>query len=48
VNSGKKKVGYIRRVPDMDSTNTRFSDIDTNIFIFGLNTGNTWIVQLRI
>jgi hypothetical protein len=25
-----------------------FSDTGTSIFIFGTDTGNTWIVQLRI
>jgi hypothetical protein len=36
--------GYRIRVLIRD----HFSDTDTRIFIFGTDTGNTWIVQLRI
>ena len=38
-------VGYL---PDKDNANTHFSDTDSVIFIFGTDTGNTRIMQLRI
>jgi hypothetical protein len=39
---------YTRPVPDMDSVNIRFSHTDSCIFTFGMDTGNTQIVRLRI
>lgn len=37
---GRKWVRYTHRIPDTDSSNTCFSDMDTNTFI----SGQIWVV----
>jgi hypothetical protein len=37
---GRKCVGYTLRIPDTDSSNTCFSDLDTNTFI----SRQIWVV----